>query len=194
MPPMTDMFAAYLGERFKAAIFGPAAVVHAAAAVWAAGTSVGAASVATTCGLAVVLLLQFRLWDDLEDRERDRRLHPARVLVRANPAPFRYACVLLATANIVLLVIAGSRDAAQVLACLDLFFWIAYGPLRRRFPDRIWRFQILLLKYPVFVGVLATTLGTPIRMRLFTAAVAVYLCACAYEALHDRQLPVRATL
>jgi hypothetical protein len=191
---MSDMFAAYLGERLKAGIFGPAAVVHTAAAVWAAGTSVGAASVAIMFGLAVVLLLQFRLWDDLEDREHDRRLHPARVLTRANPRPFRYACVLLAAANIVLLVIAGSRAAIEGLACLDIFLWIAYGPLRRRLPDRIWRFQILLLKYPVFVGVLAAALGTPIRMRLFTAAAAVYLCACAYEALHDRHVPLGATL
>ena len=191
---MIDMIAAYLGERFKAAIFGPAAVVHTAAALWAAGTSVGAAPVARTLGLAVILLLQFRLWDDLEDRERDRRLHPGRVLARDNPAPFRWACGLLAAANIVLLVIAGSRDAVLGLACLDLFFWISYGPLRQRIPDRIWRFQILLLKYPAFVGVLASALGTPIRMRLFTAAAAVYLCACAYEALHDRHIPLGATL
>jgi len=194
MPAITDMFAAYLSERFKPAIFGPAATVHAAAAVWAAGTGVQAASLATTFGLAVLLLLQFRLWDDLEDRERDRRLHPSRVLVRADPAPFRYACMMLAAANLVLLVIAGSPAAAQGLICLDVLFWIAYGPVRRRLSDRIWRFQILLLKYPVFVGLLAVAAGTPIRMRLFMSAAAVYLCACAYEALHDRQIPLRATL
>jgi hypothetical protein len=188
------MFTAYLGERFKVAIFGPAAVVHAAAAVWAAGNWAGAASVAATSGLAVALLLQFRLWDDLEDRERDRRLHPARVLVRADPTPFRFACVLLAAANIVLLVMAGSRAAGLSLACLDLFFWMAYGPLRPRLSDRVWRFQILLLKYPVFVGVLAAAHGTPTLIRLFPVAVAVYLCAVAYEALHDRQLPLGATL
>jgi hypothetical protein len=190
---MIDMMAAYFGERFKAAIFGPAAVVLTAAALWAGGTSVGAAAAVRTLFLAVVLLLQFRLWDDLEDRERDRRLHPGRVLTRANPAPFRWTCAVLAIANIVLLVIGGSRTAVLGLAGLDVFFWIAYGPLRRRFSDRIWRFQILLLKYPVFVGVLAAALGTPIRLRLFTAAVAVYLCACAYEALHDRHMPLGAT-
>jgi hypothetical protein len=187
------MFVAYLGERFRAAIFGPAAVVHTAAAVWATGTTVGAVPVASTFGLALVLLLQFRLWDDLEDRERDRRLHPARVLARANPTPFRRVSVLLAASNILLVAIAGSRVAVLGLACLDLFFWIAYGPLRRRLPDRVWRFQILLVKYPVFVALLATALGTPLRMRLTTAAIAVYLCACAYEALHDRLMPLGAT-
>jgi hypothetical protein len=191
---MLETFAAYLRERFKPAIFGPAALVHTTAAAWAAGTSLGVVSIAATFGLALVLLLQFRLWDDLEDRERDRRLHPSRVLVRANPAPFRYACGLLAAANILLLVVAGSRGAVQGLACLNLFFWIAYGPVRGRLPDRIWRFQVLLIKYPVLVGVLATALGAPIRLRLFTAAVAVYVCACAYEALHDRQIPLGATL
>ncbi len=189
---MSDMFAAYLRERFKPGIFGTAAVVHVAAAVWAA-RAVGPIAVAATLGLAVILLLQFRLWDDLEDLEHDRRVHPARVLVRADPAPFRLACAMLAAANIALLVVAGSRGAAQGLACLDLFFWLAYGPLRPRFSDRTWRFQILLLKYPVFVGLLATALGAPMRMRLFAAAVAVYLCACAYEALHDRHIPLEAT-
>jgi hypothetical protein len=187
------MFTAYLRERFKPGIFGPAAVVHTAAAVWAAGSGVEPIAVAATLGLAVILLLQFRLWDDLEDLERDRRIHPARVLVRADPAPFRLACVMLAAANTALLVVAGSRSAAQSLVGLDLFFWLAYGPLRPRFSDRIWRFQILLLKYPAFVGLLATALAAPIRMRLFAAAVAVYLCACAYEALHDRHIPLEAT-
>jgi hypothetical protein len=191
---MRDMFAAYLRERFKAAIFGPAAIVHATAAVWAAGHSAEAVTAAATLGLAVTLLMQFRLWDDLEDRERDRRLHPARVLARADPAPFRHACLLLAAANIAWLAAAGSRNAVFGLVCLDLFFWIAYGPLRRQLPDRVWRFQILLLKYPAFVGLLATVPGTPGRARLFAAAAAVYLCACAYEALHDRHMPVRATL
>jgi hypothetical protein len=189
---MNDMLTAYLGERFKPRIFGPAAVVHTAAAVWAVGGGVEAIAVAATLGLAVVLLLQFRLWDDLQDLERDRCLHPERVLVRANPAPFRFACALLASANIALLVIAGSRGGAQILAGLDLFFWLAYGPLRPRFSDRIWRFQILLLKYPAFVCLLATALGASIRIRPLVAAVAVYLCACAYEALHDRHIPLRA--
>ena len=143
-------------------------------------------SIAATFVLAVVLLLQFRLWDDLEDRERDRRLHPARVLVRGDPTPFRRACMLLAAANIALFALAGSGDAVLSLACLDIFFLIAYGPMRRALPDRVWRFQVLLLKYPVFVGLLAAAVGTPGWMRLFTAAVSVYLCACAYEALHDR--------
>ena len=187
---MTDLFRAYLGERFKPALFGPAAVVLTAAAAWASGTGTGAASLAVMFGLALILLLQFRLWDDLEDREHDQRRHPARVLARANPAPFRRTCALLASTNILLLVAAGSPAAALGVVCLDLFFWIAYGPLRPRLPDRIWRFQILLLKYPAFVAVLAAAFGSPIRMRLFTSVATVYLCACAYEALHDRRAPL----
>ena len=187
------MLAAYLGERFKPGIFGPAAAVLTAAALWAVGTGVHATSVVATLGLAVMLLLQFRLWDDLEDLERDRRSHPARVLVRADPAPFRLACVVLGAANIVALMILPSRVAAESLACLDLFFWLSYGPLRPRLSDRVWRFQILLLKYPAFVGVLASAVGAPIRLRLIAAALLVYLCACAYEASHNRHIPFGAT-
>src|SRR5262245_21670264 len=120
---VNDMFAAYLVERFKPGIFGPAAALHTAAAVWAVGTGVDSTTIAATLGLAVTLLLQFRLWDDLEDLEHDRRSHPARVLVRADPAPFRLACVVLGAANILALMIAGSRAAAGSLAVLDLCFW-----------------------------------------------------------------------
>ncbi len=187
---MIETFAAYLRERFKPKVFGPAAVLLAAAALWSAGASPRVTFGATALGLAVVLLLQFRLWDDIEDRERDRYRHPERVLVRSDPAPFRLTCVLLMVLNVLLLVVIGARAAALGLGCLDLFFWMAYGRLRQRLPDRAWRFQILLLKYPVFVGLLAASLGSPLSLRLLVAAVAVYVCACAYETLHDRQKPL----
>ena len=189
---MTDVFVAYLRERFRLKIFGTAAVVHGAAALWAAGASPALASVIVAIALTAALLLQFRLWDDLEDLGRDRVGHPERVLVRADSAPFRHVCLILGVANLLLLLTVGSLAAAAGLVCLDLLFWIAYTTLRRRLPDRVWRFQILLIKYPVFVGLVAVALGSPLPWRLFVGACAIYACALAYETLHDRQLPLGA--
>jgi hypothetical protein len=189
---MIDVFAAYLRERFRPRVFGPAVVVHAAAALWATGTGPGVTSSAVALGLAVALLLQFRLWDDLEDRERDRHHHPLRVLVRSDPTPFRVTCALLAVANVVLLATTGARAAALGLVCLDVFFWAAYGPLRSRLSDRVWRFHVLLLKYPVFVVLMVAALGPLVPGRLLASSLAVYLCAYAYESLHDRELPLGA--
>jgi len=189
---MIEAFATYLRERFRFKVFGTAAAVHAAAALWVAGGSPVLTSSVVAVGLAVMLLLQFRLWDDLEDRERDRIRHSERLLVRSDPAPFRFICMLLTIANPLLLATAGSSTAAAVLVSLDLFFWLAYTSLRSRLSDRVWRFQVLLLKYPVFVGLVAGALGPMPVWRLLAASGAVYLCAWAYETLHDPQLPLGA--
>jgi hypothetical protein len=186
-----NAFVAYLRERFRPKVFGAAAVVLGAAALWATAASPALASVVVAVGLAVVLLLQFRLWDDLEDLERDRVVHPHRVLVRSEPSAFRSACVALGATNILLVGVVESA-AAVGLVGLDLFFWLAYRTLRRRLSDRVWRFQVLLIKYPVFVALLAAALGSPLSWRLLAASGAIYLGACAYETLHDRQLPLGA--
>ena len=67
---------------------------------------------------------------------------------------------------------------------------LARADLRR--PDRVWRFQVLLIKYPVFVGLLVAALGSPMSWRVLAASGGIYLCACAYETRHDRQLPLGA--
>ena len=189
---MIEEFAGYLRERFKLRVFGVAAAVHAAAALWVAGTGPTLRSTSVALGLTVTLLLQFRLWDDLEDRERDRVSHPDRVLVRSDPSPFRFFCRVLTVVNLLLVAATGSLTAAGALVSLDLFFWLAYGQLRGRLSDRSWRFQILLLKYPVFVALVAATFGPLPSWRLFAASGAIYICACAHESLHGRQLPLGA--
>jgi hypothetical protein len=189
---MIDVFAGYLRERFKLRVFGVAAAVHATAALWVAGTGPTPRSISVALGVTIALLLQFRLWDDLEDRERDRLLHPDRLLVRSDPSPFRFVRSVLAFANLLLVAATGSLTAAGALVALNLFFWLAYGKLRSRLSDRSWRFQVLLIKYPLFVALVAATLGPVPTWRLFAASGVIYICACAYESLHDRQLPLGA--
>jgi hypothetical protein len=189
---MIEAFAGYLRERFKLRVFGVATAAHAAAALWVAGTGPTLKSTSIALGLTVLLLLQFRLWDDLEDRERDRVSHPDRRLARSDPSPFRLICRVLAIVNLVLVVATGSPTAAGALVGLDLFFWLAYGQVRSRLSERSWRFQILLLKYPVFVALVAAAFGPVPTWRLLAASGIIYICACAYESLHDRQLPLGA--
>jgi hypothetical protein len=184
---VTRLFLAYLRERVRLAIYGPAVALHVAAALWATATRPTPASLARPVSLAVLLLLQFRLWDDLEDRERDRAAHPDRVLVRSQAAPFRLVLNALAIGNLALFAMAGSVAAVAGLAVLDLAFWLAYWRLRPQVPESVWRFHVLLVKYPAFVGLLALTTGALTAGRLLAAALLVYACACAYEAVHDRR-------
>lgn len=184
---MTRLFVAYLRERVRLAIYGPAVALHVAAALWTTATRPTPASLARPVSLAVMLLLQFRLWDDLEDRERDRSVHPDRVLVRSQAAPFRVVLSALTIGNLALFAIVGSGAALAGLAALDLAFWLAYRRLRPRVPESVWRFHVVLVKYPAFVSLLATMTGAQTKGRLLAAALLVYACACAYEAVHDRR-------
>jgi hypothetical protein len=184
---MTRLFVAYIRERVRLAIYGPAVALHVAAALWATATRPTPASLARPVSLAVLLLLQFRLWDDLEDRERDRTTYPNRVLVRSSPAPFRLVLIALAIGNLALFAIVGSVAAVAGVALLDLAFWLAYRRLRPRVAESVWRFHVLLVKYPAFVSLLAMTTGALMPGRLLAAALLVYACACAYEAVHDRR-------
>ena len=197
---MTRLFAAYLAERFRPAVFVPAIALHAALALWAGGAEPTAVRLAAAAGLAALLLLQFRLWDDLEDRDRDRAAHPERVLVLAPPAPFRRALLAIGLGNLIVLAAApaaGAQAAAApaavtpaaaapaALAALDIAFLAAYR-LRAALSHRVWRFGVLLSKYPAFVGLIAATAGAPRAPRLALAMAAMYAAASAYEALHDR--------
>lgn len=187
IPPL---FAAYLAERFHPAVFVPAIALHAVLALWAAEAEPTAARLAAAAGLVAPLLLQFRLWDDLEDRDRDRAAHPERVLVAAPPAPFRRALLAIGLGNLIVIAAAPaaatlSAAAPAALAVLDVVFFAAYR-LRARVSDRFWRFGVLLSKYPAFIGIVAMAAGAARAPRLALAMAAMYAAANGYEALHDR--------
>ena len=174
--------AAYLRERFRLALFGPLCLLLTAAAAWSTG-GVTTSPLPITVLLGAILLLQFRLWDDLEDRSRDRHTHPTRVLVTAPAEPFRRVLAMLAVAAIALS--ARQPNAFAATLALNIAFWCAYRVVRPRVSPNSWRFGLLLCKYPGFVGVMAISLGDVDSARLGMAATAAYLCASGYELLHD---------
>lgn len=180
------MLTAYLRERFPLRIFGFAAAGVVAAAHWASTATPTPVTLVYASALSALLLLQFRLWDDLEDRAHDSAAHPERVLVRTPAAPFRRALMWVTLTNVALCGVSGSTAALEI-AFLDVSFFAAYRQTRRHVPDGVWRFSILLIKYPAFVVVVATVLGTPQAARLAAAAATAYVTACLYEALHGRR-------
>src|SRR5438034_7604770 len=124
------MVPAYLHERFQLRIFGPAAFGIVVAAGWAGTAAItpGTLAIATAC--SILLLLQFRLWDDLEDRDRDAATHPERLMVRTPAAWYRRALTSLALANVALCGIGGWPSAVEI-ALLNLVFSVAYRRTRR---------------------------------------------------------------
>lgn len=125
--------------------------------------------------LAASLIAQFRLWDDLVDRDHDRHLHPQRMMVRTSHlGTFRIAVLLLALPNIALLTALGGVSHLAGYIGLVIATAIAY---RMPWRSRLLRNQFLLLKYPAFIGLSQTVLATNAAI----AAVVVYLIVSAYD-------------
>ena len=180
----------YLRERFRARLFVPLALVIAAAASALTGTWAG---YALDAGFALLLLAQFRTWDDLADRGRDAVAHPARVLVRAATVTQVVAfCGALAVLNIC---VAVWRDASgiavAVLAALDaaLGAWYLARTTRTAAGD-----YLVLAKYPAMVVIVAGARLFDAPIQILCAAAVLYLLVCAYEAWHDPASPIARRL
>jgi hypothetical protein len=159
-------------------------VVLAAAA--AAGTN-GAIAWATFASAA--LIVQFRLWDDLEDLPHDRVHAPDRTLVRtANLGPFR--AVLWASIFVFALAIASvqgwARAGAYVLVVAATV--VLYRAMDSIGPRRALRSQLVLLKYPAFVLLLA---AEPVAPNAIAAALVVYGVLGTYEWRDRKTEPTR---
>ena len=179
----------YCRQRLPLRLLVPVVVGLTAAAIWAAGTE--APRLAMRAGVLILLLMvQFRLWDDLEDAAGDRVHHPERLLPRVPPGPFRVAAVGLAGAALALASVVPASAVALLL--LDLAFVTAYRG-RRYVGDTPWRYGVLLLKYPAFVVIAALATGAAADVdRLLAAAAVAYVAAAAYEGWHVHRPAVPA--
>ena len=130
-----NALAGYVAERFPVSVFGPALLLVTAAALWAATAPLGAESLVVPL-LGLMLIAQFRVWDDLEDIGRDRIRHPERVIVNAPPRVFRIVLLLFACAAVSPCL--RHPQALIVLIALDAAFCLAYR-LRVVIPDEAWR-------------------------------------------------------
>ena len=173
------MVTAYFRERFHLRLFAPLAL---AIAIGASAAEFEWATVVVDSGFALLLLAQFRLWDDLADRGRDAIHHPERVLVRAREVtPAIAFCGTLAVLNICIAVWRAGA-AVAVLGGLNLAtgaLYLAAGSTDRAYVP------ILLTKYPAFVLVVAGGRLVDTPVPIVVSAVAVYVVVCAYEAWHD---------
>jgi hypothetical protein len=122
--------------------------------------------------VSAALIAQFRLWDDLEDLPHDRVHAPERVLARSrNLLALRVA----AAASIGLVGVAfATRDGwarAGAYAALVVAVAVLYRTMDSSGPRRWLRAQLVLLKYPAFVLLLAADPGAP---RAIAAALVLY--------------------
>lgn len=179
--------AEYLRSRFPLRLYLPGAAFLAIAGN-AGGQELSASAMAGGGLLALTLLLQFRIMDDLGDIRHDRLRHPERVMVTAvSLTPFY---LMLGGSFTVNLLLVTTRQGPEVrlwfflLLSAVALLWYRY--FRHALTGRILGYHLLLGKYPLFVYLLS---GNANKIRpLLLALGFVYLCFTLYEALHDRSL------
>jgi 4-hydroxybenzoate polyprenyltransferase len=181
-----ELIVRYVRERAKLSVFVPLALVMAAMGRLTGGRTdrpTGTADYAFTALTALMLMLAFRVWDDLEDRSRDAREHPSRVTVIADSvAPLTAVGLMLGALGLLLVVLgphAGSRLIAVTMAVAVLAAWYRVRPASAR---AVVNAHVVLLKYPL-LAFAATPASPPTG-----ALVSLYLVLCAYEIVDDPAL------
>lgn len=140
--------------------------------------------------LALCMVVQFRLWDDLADVENDRVHHPSRVLCQANSHQVFWGLVgTLCIVNTVLIATFKSYTALAAFFVLNVAYVLWYSMPRKLSSDHVVAHAMVLVKYPVFVFLLS---GSPAKghlsLSLCYGMLVTFLCFCAYELQHDEQL------
>jgi hypothetical protein len=134
---------------------------------------------------ALVFMLAFRVWDDVEDRPRDAREHPSRVtVVSESVAPLVALATVLALVGVSLVAI-GAHVVERLItlagAAAMLGIWYR---LRRSGTSAVANGHVVLLKYPLIAFVATPRGGVP----AFAALATLYLALCVYEVVDDPAL------
>ena len=180
------MILAYLRQRFRLSFFGPLALVLAGTAL---GRPASVMDLAAATAGGLLLLAQFRIWDDIADHAHDAIAHPERVLARATSlTPLAALGMALLAINVGM---ALRRDAAVVSTlCLALLHIVLGGYYLLRRGRTVLGDQVLLVKYPAFVCILAGERLVVSPLPVILGAAIVYAAASAYEAWHDPISPL----
>ena len=182
------LIANYVRTRFPAWLVLPLALIVTVPAV-ASGAVAFAGEFAVVWGMALLLVLEFRLWDDLYDREQDCRENPSRVLCQAESLkPFVVLYGMLRIGNLALVAWRWVVPAIVTLVVLPLLLGRWYGIRSRWRLGPVVNYHLVLLKYPACGYVLAAGFGETAGTSLFASLAVVYLGLCIGEVLHDRRL------
>jgi hypothetical protein len=182
----------YLAERTRPTVLVPLSALLAFTA-WAIAPpmSWSTTSFVASTGTAFLLVLAFRVWDDLEDRGRDARLHPDRLMVAdGRTTPFVVLALALAMAGIAIIAAGDHAPRSVGIVLCAAVILVAWYRLRDDDGNTVLAGHVVLLKYPALAVALAPSIPTS-GIHLWRAAAivaAVYLAICVYESLDDPAL------
>ena len=128
---------------------------------------------ASIAGMSALLIAQFRLWDDLADRQVDAIVHTQRVIVQCKDLrPCIAALIFSMVLTAVGLAALASPYKLTLYLGLVLFLVVVYSAVLPILKHRRTRVQCVLLKCPVFVF-----LQNPAQITAWTVcgALAMYI-------------------
>lgn len=151
----------------------------AACSLWLAHDFTFSTAAISSTVLMALLVVQFRLWDDLSDRKHDVLRHPQRVLVNTvHIKGFVWLCAGLALPITLLM-----TDMIHALVYIGLL--AAFAILYVSAQARLLRAHLVLLKYPVFIWLCVPVADLEHWLR---TGMVVYLLLCVYDMLSDAEL------
>lgn len=181
--------AAYLRQRARLRLFIPLSIVLALAGCsFAAPWRASLRDAALAALEALSLVLAFRIWDDIEDRETDRVRQPERVLsFVSTTAPIQLIGFALALAALVPLTtspFALRRLIAIGLAIGILAVWYGARSTVQRRP--LLGEHVLAIKYPLIAYAVAPSLpADAVTPRSSAILLTVYAIVCVYAYADD---------
>ena len=193
-----DVVRAYMRERYPARRFAPLALLLGAIGLVAAPDfaqftlELAAREWARGSAFAYLLVLAFRVLDDLEDRDVDAERHPERITVRvARVWPLRWLSWTALGLGAVLVILGPQRIerlVTLVALCLVLSLWYLVRDVVGRTP--IADGLVVLAKYPViaYLAAPAVLWYEGEFLRAAPLLFALYLILCVHEVLDDSVL------
>lgn len=188
-----DLLVRYARERLRFGFFAVVAgMLGAAGGFLRPGAALTLASVLTS-GLAIFfLIMAFRIWDDLEDREHDRVHHPDRIIAKTDSTT-QFALLGLVFLSLGIALLFAQQNAVPRIVALGIVAGVTGVWYRVRKPStrRTPGLYLVLIKYPVFTyaaapGPLPSLTG--MWPRGFVILAAIYVAICIYETFDDGEL------
>jgi hypothetical protein len=140
-------------------------------------------------GLALLLFVEFRLWDDLCDREQDCLEDPQRVLCRiSSTRPFIALLLILVLVNFLLVAWRFPWQSVALLLGLHGLLAVWYAVRASVNAGPVANYHAVLLKYPVCGLLLAMSAQRSPTLPLYASIAVVYLVLCIAEVVHDGRL------
>jgi len=182
---------AYLRERYDGRRFVPLALLLGVVGMVADGSRFDSpAALMQSVVISYLLVLAFRVWDDIEDREHDRREHPERVLSRSRMTAPWLGVVAVAFSLSTAMVAFGPRSDVRLgivaAGAVALFAWYRVRRVVRASP--LVGMSVVFAKYPMIAFVAAPPSQPVSPLLTALSLIGLYAALCSYELVDDTAL------